>query len=438
MSAVAGGTRHEFRLPDLGEGLAEAEILRWLVAPGDVVTVNQALVEVETAKAAVEIPSPDAGTVVELGAQEGELLAVGARLVVLAVAEEPGSSPTAGPPTPERSERQAVLVGYGPRESAPVRRRRRTTAVPVQPRAGRVLAKPPVRKLARDLGLDLARIPGTGPAGSVTRADVEAFRLHDAPAAPLTPLSQTPPQAATPLSPAALQEGDERIPVRSLRRATAEAMVRSIAVPQASVELAVDVSRTMQLRTRLAESARPSFLTLVARAVVLALAERPLLHARWEADSGGSGDSAEIVVPSAVSLGIAVASPRGLLVPKVRDAAGKSLRELGAAITGVTEAARAGTLGPGDLTGGTFTLSNVGVFGVAGGRSLLTPGETGILCIGAVRDRPWVEDGALVVRQVVQLTLTIDHRVVDGELAAGFLADVGELLHDPGLMLARS
>jgi pyruvate dehydrogenase E2 component (dihydrolipoamide acetyltransferase) len=418
VSAVAGGTRHEFRLPDLGEGLTEAEILRWLVAPGDTVTVNQPLVEVETAKAAVEIPSPEAGTVAELGAEEGQLLAVGARLVVLVVPDGAAPAlPSRATAEADRPERQAVLVGYGPREPDPVRRRRRTPAVPTQPGAGRVLAKPPVRKLARDLGLDLAQIPGTGPAGSVTRADVESFRPHDPSVGSLS-------HASSP--------GEQRIPVRSLRRATADAMVRSVTVPQASVNLAVDVSPAMQLRERLPETERPSFLTLVARAVVLALAERPLLHARWDGDTG------EIVVPSEVALGIAVASPRGLLVPKVRDAGGKTLRELGAAIAVATENARAGTSSPADLTGGTFSLSNVGVFGVDGGRSLLIPGETGILCIGAVRDRPWVHEGALVVRQVVELTLTIDHRVVDGEMAAGFLADTGALLHDPGRMLARS
>jgi pyruvate dehydrogenase E2 component (dihydrolipoamide acetyltransferase) len=283
-----------------------------------------------------------------------------------------------------------------------------------------------VRKLARDLGLDLASIPGTGPAGVVTRADVEQFRNRTVPEpVPAEPV----PSDTTPARRNA--EVGERIPVRSLRRATAEAMVRSAAIPQAAVRLDVDVTPLLELRRRLADSPkRPGLLALVARAVVLALAERPLLHARWE--------ETEIVVPAAVSLGVAVATPRGLVVPKVRNAGARTLAGLQAEIDRLATAARDGDLPPADLVDGTFTLSNVGSFGVDGGTSLLTPGETGILCIGAVRERPWVVDGALAVRSVLSLTLTIDHRVVDGELAAGFLADVGALLHDPGLMLARS
>jgi pyruvate dehydrogenase E2 component (dihydrolipoamide acetyltransferase) len=417
-------TSHVFRLPDLGEGLAEAEILRWRVAVGDEVVVNQPIVEVETAKAAVEIPCPVAGTVSMLGADEGGVLAVGAPLIELVVRAEVGTGAGAGP----EGHGDAVLVGYGPRAAgAPVRRPRRA-AVPAQAPpleqpatdTRRVSAKPPVRKLAKHLGIDLAAVPGSGPSGSVTRSDLEAFRSANA-----APIPQ----------PAVVPEGD-RIPIRGVRRATAEAMVRSVAVPQSAVRLAVDVGRAVHLPQRLQarhpDVSPPSFLTLVARALVLALEVRPMLHARWDEAAG------EIVVPSSVALGVAVAAPRGLLVPKVRDAGSLSLRALREAIDGVVAAGREGRLTPTDLTNGTITVSNVGVFGVDGGTALLTPGETAILCVGAVTERPWVQDGELVVRPVVELTLTIDHRVVDGAEAAGFLADVGALLHDPELMLARS
>jgi 2-oxoisovalerate dehydrogenase E2 component (dihydrolipoyl transacylase) len=410
IEAVPG---YEFRLPDLGEGLTEAEVLRWLVAVGEAVQINQPLVEVETAKAAVEIPSPVAGTVTALGAPEGEVLAVGALLVSLRVES------VSGP---------AVLVGYGPRSGGPTQRRRRTTeATPVpaqparasaeQPGRTRAAAKPPVRKLARDLGLDLDTIRGTGPGGLVTRADVE--------------------RSARPAPEVALRPGptDQRIPVRGVRRATADAMARSAAVPQAAVRLTVDVSEAVRLRERLAaaspDAVAPTFLSLVARAVSLALVRRPLLHARWDEANR------EIVLPASVSLGIAVAGPRGLLVPKIRDAEGRSVPSLSAEIARLAGSVRDGSIRPEELVGGTFTISNVGVFGVDGGTALLTPGETGILCLGAVRQRPWVADGALVVRDLVELTLTIDHRVVDGKEASLFLADVGSLVNEPGLMLGR-
>jgi 2-oxoisovalerate dehydrogenase E2 component (dihydrolipoyl transacylase) len=293
--------------------------------------------------------------------------------------------------------------------------------VPTQTPGGRILAKPPVRKLARDLGVDLRGLRGSGPGGIVTRADVERS------------LNRLAPAAAVP-DPAAGANG-RRIPVRGVRRATAEAMVRSAAVPQAAVALTVDVSEAVRLRERLAaaspDGTRPTFLSLVARAVVLALARRPLLHARWDEET------LEIEVPASVSLGIAVAGPRGLLVPKIRDAEQRSVPELAAEIERLAAAARDGSISPGELLDGTFTISNVGVFGVDSGTALLPPGETAILCVGAVQPRPWVEAGALAVRELVVLTLTIDHRVLDGQEAACFLADVGSLLHDPALMLGR-
>ncbi len=417
------GTRTTFRLPDLGEGLTDAEVLRWLVAPGDEVRVNQPLLEVETAKAAVEIPSPVAGTVLELAAEEGEVVAVGAPLLTFAELSDG--------PTPSNARPDPVLVGYGPAERAPGRRRRRAP-VPEQATAttraaGRnapVRAKPPVRKLARELGVDLDAVPGTGPDGVVTRADVE--RAAAPPPVAAAPEVGAPEVAAT--------LGEERIPVRGVRRATAEAMVRSAAVPQAAVRLAVDVTAVSDLRRRLRDrgEAAPTVLGFVARATVLALIRRPMLHARWEEATQ------EIVLPSEVSLGIAVAGPRGLLVPKVRSAGSRSFTDLAGEIDRLAAAARDGSCTPADLTGGTFTISNVGVFAVDGGTALLTPGETAILCLGAVRQRPWVVDGALAVRDVLDLTLTIDHRVVDGEAGAGFLADLGAMLEDPLKMLLRS
>jgi pyruvate dehydrogenase E2 component (dihydrolipoamide acetyltransferase) len=407
-------TRSTFRLPDLGEGLTDAEVLRWLVAPGDVVRVNQPLLEVETAKAAVEIPSPEAGTVLELAAAEGEVVAVGAPLLTFG-REAPEQAAPGRPP--ENAATEPVLVGYGPSERGASRRRRRSP-VPEQPDANsrsvagqdRPRAKPPVRKLARELGVDLATLPATGVDGVITRADVERAAAR------------------------ASTNGEQRVPVRGVRRATAEAMVRSAAVPQAAVRLAVDVTALTDLRERRRARGEPvpTVLAFVARAVVLALGRRPMLHARW------AEDTAEIVVPAEVALGVAVAGPRGLLVPKIRHAASRSLSELASEIDRSAAAARDGTCTPADLTGGTFTLSNVGVFGVDGGTALLTPGETAILCVGAVRQRPWVHEGVLAVRSVVELTLTIDHRVVDGEDGAGFLADVGAMLEDPLEILLRS
>lgn len=415
--------RPTFRLPDLGEGLTEAELVRWLVAPGDAVQVNQPLLEVETAKAVVEIPSPIAGTVHELAAAEGDVVVVGARL--LSFEQPPDSGDAAGP-------RAAVLVGYGPSEQAPGRRRRRSP-VPEQaspsssappPVEQRVPAKPPVRKLARELGVDLAAVTGSGVGGVVTRADVERLATNSAAvdAAKVETVNN---------EPAADREG--RIPVRGVRRATAEAMVRSVAVPQASVRLAVDVTALGDLRerTRARGDAPPTVLAFVARAAVLALGRRPMLHARWEEETR------EIAVTTEISLGIAVSGPRGLLVPKIRRAETRSLANLAGQIERLAAAARGGTCLPTDLVGGTFTISNVGVFGVDAGTSLLIPGETAILCVGAVRQRPWVAEGALAVRSVVELTLTIDHRTVDGEQAAGFLADLGAMLEDPLEMLLR-
>jgi pyruvate dehydrogenase E2 component (dihydrolipoamide acetyltransferase) len=286
---------------------------------------------------------------------------------------------------------------------------------------GPALAKPPVRKLARDLGVDLHTIIGSGTGGLVTRADVERARVG----------------RLLPQEPVAPERRDQRTPIRGIRRATAEAMQRSAAVPTASVRLAVDVTETLRARARLAELPETqgvpvTILAFVARALLVALRRRPILHARWDEQAS------EIVTPHQVDLGIAVASSRGLLVPKIRAADRLPLVELAAAVARVAVTARNGQSSPEDLRNGTITITNVGVFDVDGGTPLLTPGETAILCLGAVRERPWVADGALAVRQVVELTLTFDHRVLDGEEAGRFLADVGALLRDPVLLLVRS
>jgi pyruvate dehydrogenase E2 component (dihydrolipoamide acetyltransferase) len=457
----------EFRLPDLGEGLTEGEILQWLVAVGDEVALNQPIVEVETAKAAVEVPSPYAGTVTALLHEAGETIDVGSpiiridtggpgggepardleredvadALVPTAVAENPPGAPTAiGSPEPPA--RTSVLVGYGPRHGAAVRRPRRPvvekdgiTEPPVLGRSREsgvavgdraraaaqqgALAKPPVRKLARDLGVDLAGIHGTGPGGIVTREDVQA--------------------ASPDANSGVAAPGDEqRIPIKGVRKHTAAAMVASaFTAPHASTHLTVDVTPTMELRSRLA--AVPDFaelkvspLLLVARALLNAVRRHPEINASWDEPAQ------EIVVRRRVNLGIAAATPRGLIVPNIKDAGSRSLPELAAALQELSTTAREGKTSPSDLTGGTITITNVGVFGVDGGTPILNPGEAAILCVGAISPRPWAHDGAIAIRQVCELSLSFDHRMVDGQLGSEFLADVGRQLADPAVLLAWS
>jgi 2-oxoisovalerate dehydrogenase E2 component (dihydrolipoyl transacylase) len=452
-------TRQEFRLPDLGEGLTEAEVVAWRVAPGDTVAVNDVLLEVETAKAAVELPSPYAGRIEALLVEPGRPVAVGTPIVVIAGGAPDAAPAAAGARTGEAGPdgRIATLVGYGPRPGAARRRPRRPAppelvdaAAPVvlqqgghaatglqqghpaaiPPAPGRPprapgpqngdavrhtvpLAKPPVRKLARDLGVDLSAVAGTGPGGVITREDV---RNHTAPAT-------------------REEQGTRREPVRGVRRATADAMVASaFTAPHVTEFLAVDVTATMALRERLRGTAEYadvplSPLAFVAKAVCLAVRRTPVLNARWDGPAG------EIVHHDRVRLGIAAATPRGLLVPTIRDADTLSLRELATALHELTTTARAGRTAPGDLTGGTFTITNVGVFGIDSGTPILNPGEAGILAVGAIREAPWVVDGALAVRTVCQLALSFDHRLVDGEQGARFLTDVGALLSDPALAL---
>ncbi len=413
--------RH-FALPDLGEGLTEADILGWLVKEGDEVALNQPIVEVETAKAAVEVPSPWAGVVQQLHAPQGQTVAVGATLITIDVAGEDAAQ--------EAGEtREAMLVGYGPRPAQTRRRpriatggRSRGSLAPASsaPADVTVLAKPPVRKLARDLGVDLRTVRGSGPAGSITRADVGAV------AAPV----KSPPDMDVPG-----EVAGERIALHGVRKAMAEAMTRSaFTAPQASVVLTVDATETVALRGVLA--ARPEFadvalspLVLVARAVCVAARRTPLINSSLD-DAAG-----EIVLHEQLNLGFAVATPRGLIVPNIKDAASLSLPRLAATLNTLIATAREGHSRPADLSGGTLSITNVGVFGVDGGTPILNPGESAIVCLGAIAPRPWVHDGQLAIREVVTLSMSFDHRIIDGQVASQFLADVGAMVTDPRLLL---
>ncbi len=423
----------EFTMPDVGEGLTEAEIVTWQVGPGDTVTVNQVICEIETAKAAVELPCPWAGTVGQLLAQPGQTIEVGTPIITI---DTGGEAPAA-----KASDDDAVpnLVGYGPRQGSATRRPRRgaprsderparaelpdesAVRATESPRNGTPatvpLAKPPVRKLAKDLGVDLRGLSGSGEGGVITRTDVESA-VAPAPAAPVASVG-----------------GVRREPIRGVRKATAAAVAGSaFTAPHVTEFLSVDVTATMELRDRLRATreyaeVKLTPLAFVAKAVCLAAKRTPDVNASWDDPAG------EIVYYDRVQLGIAAATPRGLIVPKIRDADTLSLRELAGALAGLTATARAGKTPPADLVGGTFTITNVGVFGVDTGTPIINPGEAAILAVGAIKPMPWVVDGELAVRTVCQLALSFDHRLVDGEQGSRFLADVGALLTDPGLAL---
>jgi 2-oxoisovalerate dehydrogenase E2 component (dihydrolipoyl transacylase) len=407
----------DFKLPDVGEGLTEAEIITWRVAEGDTIAVNDIIVEIETAKSLVELPSPYAGEVTSLLVAEGDTVEVGRPIIT--IGGEPAPAPAAEP------ERQAMLVGYGPRAETSVRRRRPAApvveTVPVVAPTSRPLAKPPVRKLAKDLGIDLATLGGAG--DIITRADVEAAAS----------LVTTP---APPASPVETPAGDVRIPIKGVRKWTAEAMVRSaFTAPHVTEWVTLDVSRTMELVASLKgqkafAGVKVSPTVVVAKAICLALRRTPELNARWDEAAQ------EIVVKRSVSLGIAAATDRGLVVPTIPGADGMSMLELATAIGELTATARAGRTQPAQMTSGTFTLTNIGVFGVDAGTPILNPGESGILALGSIERRPWVDESDQVVpRWVTTLALSFDHRVVDGEQGSRFLADVASILRDPGLAL---
>ena len=442
-------TEQTFVLPDVGEGLTEAEIVQWRVAPGDTVAVNDVIVEIETAKSLVELPSPYSGTVGELLASEGSTVEVGAPIITIGSSD--AAAPAAAEPVtvPEPSDPGgAVLVGYG--TGGAVSSRRRTLRQAQGPSAERpvkasvgVVAKPPIRKLARDLGVDLSAVTPSGPAGEVTRDDVvkhaeqaSVFRNIETPAWGEVREETIPVPAPAPAAPVA-DAREESIPVRGVRKATANAMTSSAySAPHVSVWVDVDASRTMELVKRL--KASPDFadvkispLLIMARAVIWALRRTPMINAAWV----DTEDGAQISVRHYVNLGIAAATPRGLLVPNIKDAQAMNTRELAKALESLTLTAREGKTSPADQTGGTFTITNIGVFGVDAGTPIINPGEAGIIALGAIRQKPWVVDGEVRPRWVTTVSGSFDHRVVDGDGISRFIADVASVLEEPALLL---
>ena len=477
----------EITLPDVGEGLTEAEILQWLVGVGDTIVLNQPIVEIETAKSVVELPAKWAGQVTEIFHDAGTTVEVGSAIITIDT--EPGAGPvetTSGPSAaalaavelapaegaiepgliggPAPGGRTAVLVGYGPKTAVAKRRARKDDApvaaaptsaapapapTPTAPpkaaapvpatvsaplaapaaangtrRGGTVLAKPPVRKLAKDLGVDLHVLAGSGPQGSITREDVQSA-LTDTATADVAPGAVT--SSAASFGP----DREQRIAVKGVRKLTAENMVASaFSAPHVTEFLTVDVTRMMKALDRL--KARPEWrdvrvspLLLVAKAVVMAIARHPMVNSTWSAATN------EIVVKEYVNLGVAAATDRGLIVPNIKDAGRLTLLELADAMTGLVQTAKSGKTPPADMSAGTFTITNVGVFGVDTGTPILPPGEAAILAFGAIRETPWVHKGKIRVRQVTTLGLSFDHRIIDGELGSKFLRDIGVFLTDP-------
>ncbi|GHF43836.1 dihydrolipoamide acetyltransferase component of pyruvate dehydrogenase complex [Streptomyces mashuensis] len=488
----------EFKMPDVGEGLTEAEILKWYVQPGDTVSDGQVVCEVETAKAAVELPIPYDGVVHELRFPEGTTVDVGQVIISVDTRPEAGpaeeapastaahaeSTAQAAPALPAEGEeepaqgRQAVLVGYGAAPSSTKRRPRKARpeasapapvaaalqaelnghapapapaaavpcaprvpapAAPAAPAAARPLAKPPVRKLAKDLGIDLASVTPTGPDGVVTRDDVHAAATAltaapaaAAPVAPEAPAAPVAPEAA-PQGPVAVPAGarETRIPVKGVRKATAQAMVASaFTAPHVTEFVTVDVTRTMKLVEKLKADPdmaglRVNPLLIVAKALLTAIRRNPDVNASWDEENQ------EIVLKHYVNLGIAAATPRGLIVPNIKDAHAKTLPELSQALADLVATAREGKTSPADMSGGTVTITNVGVFGVDTGTPILNPGESAILAVGAIKLQPWVHKGKVKPRHVTTLALSFDHRLVDGELGSKVLADIAAVLEDP-------
>lgn len=460
----------EFRLPDLGEGLTESEILSWKVAVGDTVALNQVIAEVETAKAVVELPSPFAGVITALHEQPGTVVEVGKPIVSFEVEGDDGGPSDGGPAPAETAKREPNLVGYGAIVEAsgrPARRARtfaapaagtaaapaaatvaEAVAAPVGERAETVApaetaapttggerprSTPPVRKLAKDLGVELTSVTGTGAGGLITREDVQNFLGGGGHPVAVAVAGAAP---AAGIGSVTHGERETRTPIKGVRKLTAAAMVSSaFTAPHATEFLTIDVTPTMELLARLRagrafEGLKLTPLTLVAKALLIALRRQPSLNSRWDEASQ------EIVQFNYVNLGIAAATPRGLTVPNIKDAERMSLTELSTALTGLTETARAGKTSPAELTGGTISITNIGVFGIDAGTPILNPGEAAILAMGAVRKMPWEYQDEVALRQVMTLSLSFDHRLVDGEQGSRFLADIGAILADPGVVLA--
>lgn len=467
----------EFKLPDVGEGLTEAEIVKWHVAVGDVVTINQVIVDIETAKSIVELPSPYAGTVTALLVPEGETVPVGTPIIAVGDEAAPSApAPTAVDPADIDLSNPAAsgggegesLVGRNKADRGPVRRARKVSSgaaaahwqtqaafesgmpapmveaepapEPVPARAPepvaasatdvRVLAKPPVRKLAKDLGVDLTTLTPTGPGGTVSRDDVQS-----AAAAGGTSYGES--QGTHRPDDVSAGERETREPIKGVRKMMAQAMSQSaFTSPHVTEWITVDVTRTMELVERLKarrelRDLKVSPLLVLARACVLAIRRTPEINSWWDEPAQ------EVVYKRYVNLGIAAATPRGLVVPNVKDADALSLVELADAIGGLVDTARAGKTQPAEMSGGTFTITNVGVFGVDAGTPIINPGESAILCFGAINKRPWVDEatGEIVVRDVTTLALSFDHRHIDGEKGSRFLADVAGILQDPATAL---
>ncbi|MFD9307823.1 dihydrolipoamide acetyltransferase family protein [Streptomyces sp. NPDC060048] len=445
----------EFKLPDLGEGLTEAEIVRWLVAVGDVVAIDQPVVEVETAKAMVEVPCPYGGVVTARFGEEGTELPVGAPLITVAVGAAAGA--TDAPEAPSSGSGN-VLVGYGTDHSRPARRRRvrpgsaapglvpaaKTPASAPAPAPAMAVAVTPavtapavvtgpvpvisplVRKLARDHGVDLRALHGSGPEGLILRADVETALRAPQPAA-AAPAAASPAPAAS-----GAPEGAVRIPLKGVRGAVADKLSRSRReIPDATCWVDADATELMATRAAMNAVGGPkiSVLALLARICTAALARYPELNSTVDLAAN------EIARLPAVHLGFAAQTERGLMVPVVRDAQGRNAESLSAEFARLTELARAGRLSPADLTGGTFTLNNYGVFGVDGSTPIINHPEAAMLGVGRIMPKPWVHGGELAVRQVVQLSLTFDHRVCDGGTAGGFLRYVADCVESPGVLL---
>ena len=440
-----------FNLPDVGEGLTEAEIVSWKVKPGDTVSVNQVIVEIETAKSLVELPCPFAGVISELMAAEGDTVEVGKPLISATVADDAVGATVAQAETAAAvhqavadvattaaaaEERTPNLVGYGVADpNGPVRRKRAATslgtntssislvpghlAVPTHPET-QVLAKPPIRKLAADLGVDLAKVTPTGLNGDITREDVmgmaqqaSVFRNLSTPAAPTA--------------------REERIPVKGVRKAIANAMVSSaFSAPHVSIFVDVDATRTMEYVKRLKVSTdfagtKVTPLLIMAKAMMWAVRRNPMVNATFTAE--------EIIVHNFVNFGIAAATPRGLIVPNIKDADQMSMLELAQAIEQLAATAREGKTTPADMKDGTITITNIGVFGVDTGTPILNPGEVAIVALGSIRPKPWVVNNEIQVRQVTTIGATFDHRVVDGDVASRFVQDVASVIEEPALLL---
>ena len=480
-----------FNLPDPGEGLVEAEIVEWKVAPGDTVKVNDMVLEIETAKSLVELPIPWAGTVKELLVQVGETIDVGTPIISiddgLGGEEAPAAAPSipgekAAPAAESGGASEAILVGYGAKAGATARRPRKTATVPAaagvktpteteqiaaaapvaEPAApaprvespapaahgagatgGRPKAKPPVRKLAKDLGIDLTAVTPTGADGVITRDDVtnhaSGATVNGAAVAAEAPAAAAPAPSA-PRMPFGTGEREERTPIKGVRKMTAQAMVGSaFTAPHVTEWVTVDVTKTMELVDRLKGSrefrdVKVTPLLVLAKALVLAVKRNPGMNATWDEANQ------EIVQKNYVNLGIAAATPRGLIVPNIKDAHALSMLELAQAIGQLTATAREGRTQPAEMSGGTMTITNVGVFGVDSGTPIINPGESAIVCFGAIRKQPWVVTDAagndeIAIRHVTQLAVSFDHRLIDGELGSRFLSDLAAIMEDPAQAL---